>query len=96
MPEIRFRPRAQSDLKAIWRYSFQQWGERQADLYLKQLDDGIQSLRDFPDLGEPCDHIRVGYRKLQVNRHLIFYRRTDQRIEVVRVLHQAMDVGRHI
>jgi toxin ParE1/3/4 len=69
MPEIRIRPRAQSDLKAIWRYSFQQWGERQADLYLKQLDDGIQSLRDFPEVGEPCDDIRAGYRKLQVSRH---------------------------
>jgi toxin ParE1/3/4 len=96
MPEILIRPRAHSDLKAIWRYSFQQWGERQADLYLKQLDDGIQSLREFPDLGEACDHIRTGYRKLQVNRHLVFYRRSDQRIEVVRVLHQAMDVGRHL
>jgi hypothetical protein len=27
-------------------------------------------LRDLPELGEPCDDIRAGYRKLRVNRHL--------------------------
>ncbi|SRR6266478_3102210 len=67
MLEILIRPRAREDLKAIWRYSLRQWGERQADLYLQQLDRGIRSLADFPDLGIPCDQIRAGYRKLQVN-----------------------------
>ena len=95
MPDILIRPRARDDLKTIWRYSFQKWGERQADLYLQQLDDGIRSLVDFPDIGVPCDHIRAGYRKLQVKRHLIFYRRRDEHIEIVRVLHQAMDVESH-
>lgn len=96
MPDIRIRPRAREDLKAIWRYTCERWGEVQADFYLQQLDAGIRSLLEFPDIGEPCDHIRVGYRKLQVNRHLIFYRRSDERIEIVRVLHQAMDIGRHL
>ncbi len=43
MPEILIRPRAREDLKAIWRYTLRQWGERQADLYLQQLDHGIRS-----------------------------------------------------
>jgi len=100
MPEmgiaVRIRPRAQQDLKAIWRHTCQRWGEAQADFYLKQLDAGIRSLIDFPDIGESCDDIRAGYRKVQVNRHLIFYRRSERRIEIVRVLHQAMDVLRHL
>jgi toxin ParE1/3/4 len=100
MPErrlaIRIRPRARQDLKAIWRYTCDRWGESQADLYLRQLDAGIQSLTQFPDIGESCDDVRAGYRKLHVNRHLIFYRRSDLQIEVVRVLHEAMDVGRHL
>jgi toxin ParE1/3/4 len=95
MPEIRIRPRAREDLKAIWRYTLRQWGERQADLYLQQLDHGIRSLADFPDLGVPSDHTRAGYRKLHVNRHLIFYRPDDSRVEIVRVLHQAMDIESH-
>lgn len=94
--EIRIRPRARQDLKAIWTYTLERWGESQADLYLQQLDAGIRSLIDFPDIGESCEHIRAGYRKLQVNRHLIFYRRGERHIEIVRVLHQAMDVARHL
>jgi toxin ParE1/3/4 len=93
---IRIRPRAQQDLKAIWRYTFQRWGEARADLYLQQLDAGIRSLLDFPEIGEACDHIRAGYRKLQVNRHLVFYLHSTARIQIVRVLHQSMDVGRHL
>ena len=96
MSEIRIRPRARQDLKAIWRYTFDRWGEAQADFYLRQLDAGIQSLCEFPDNGEQCDHIRAGDRKLQVNRRLIFYRRGEAHIEIVRVLHQAMNLGRHL
>ncbi len=96
MIAIRIRPIARQDLGAIWRYTRDRWGEPQADLYLRQLDAGIQSLIEYPDIGESCDHIRAGYRKLHVNRHLIFYRRSDVEIEVVRVLHQAMDVDRHL
>lgn len=96
MPDVRIRPRARQDLEAIWRYTSEHWGEPQADLYVKQLDAGIQSLREFPDIGEPCDHVRAGYRKLHVNRHLIFYRRSDRYVEIVRVLHQSMDVRRRL
>jgi len=96
MPKILIRPRAREDLKAIWRYTLRQWGERQANLYLQQLDHGIRSLADFPDLGVPCDHIRAEYRKLHVNRHLIFYRRDGSHVEIVRVLHQAMDIESHL
>jgi toxin ParE1/3/4 len=96
MLEILIRPRAREDLKAIWRYSLRQWGERQADSYLEQLDRGVRSLADFPELGVPCDQIRAGYRKLHVHRHLIFYRRDDRRIEIVRVLHEATDVESHL
>jgi len=100
MPESRIRiritPRARLDLKAIWTYTLKRWGEPQADLYLRQLDAGIQSLLDFQDLGESCEHIRAGYRRLLVNRHLIFYQYGEMHIEIVRVLHQSMDVPHHL
>jgi toxin ParE1/3/4 len=100
MPEpgihIRITPRARQDLKAIWTYTVKRWGEPQADLYLRQLDAGIRSLIDFQGLGESCEHIRAGYRRLLVNRHLIFYRQGETHIEIVRVLHQSMDVPHHL
>jgi plasmid stabilization system protein ParE len=54
MPEILIRPRAHSDLKAIWDIRSNKWGERQVDLYLKQLDDGIQSPREFRTSARPA------------------------------------------
>ncbi len=96
MRELRIRPRARQDLKRIWRYTADQWGDAQADLYLAQIDAGVRGLANFPDIGEPMEHVRTAYRKLQINRHLIFYRATDPIVEIVRVLHQAMDVARRL
>ncbi|MBP9893428.1 MAG: type II toxin-antitoxin system RelE/ParE family toxin [Planctomycetes bacterium] len=31
-----------------------------------------------------------------MKRHLVFYRRDGQRLEIVRVLHDAMDVKSHL
>ena len=96
MLELVVRPRARRDLKGIWGYTVQQWGPKQADQYLYELDLEIQALLKFPELGILYDHIRPGYRGLHVNRHLVFYRRNGQRLEIVRVLHDAMDVKIHL
>lgn len=96
MIELFVRPRARRDLKEIWSYTLEQWGVVQANQYLVDLDREIQMLLSFPELGTPCDHVRPGYRRLQVKRHLVFYRHSGQRLEIVRVLHDAMDVKNHL
>ena len=96
MLELVVRPRARRDLKEIWAHTVQQWGAAQADRYLQAIDREVQGLLKFPELGTPYDHIRAGYRALQVKRHLVFYFRNGQRLEIVRVLHDAMDVKSHL
>jgi len=96
MPELVIRPRARADLKGIWRYSLEQWGETQADLYLRDLEREIKGLLDFPELGVSYAHVRAGYRVLPVHRRLVFYRRLEGRLEIVRVLHEAMRVESHL
>lgn len=39
---------------------------------------------------------RPGYLKLTVGAHLVFYRKTDTGIDVIRLLHQRMDVETHL
>lgn len=46
--------------------------------------------------GRPCDAIRKGYRKRSVGRHVIFYRTVNGGVDVVRILHEQMDVDRHL
>lgn len=89
------RPKAGNDLKGIWRHTFHQWGEKQADKYLHELEYGILSLADNPEIGVSCEHIRKGYRRFHVNSHLIFYRQTREYIEITRVLHENMNPERH-
>jgi len=96
MIEIVKRPRARQDLKDIWRYSFEEWGEAQADKYLREIDTGIARLRTNPKIGKPRDDLRPGYRSLRVNEHMVYYVLTPSTIRVVRVLHARMDPDRHL
>jgi len=60
------------------------------------LNIGFVDLTLNPTLGRSCDAIREGHRKFRVGRHVIFYRVIEQRIDVVRVLHQQMDFESHL
>ena len=62
---------------------------------MQQLDAGIHRLMDNPMLGRSRDSIRLGYRSIQINRHIVFYRIQNQRIKIIRVLHERMDPSEH-
>ena len=96
MREIVIRPRAREDLIGIWRYSFDEWGEAQADKYLEELEAGIKQLQQHPHLGKDRDDVRAGYRSLRVNQHIVYYVLTSSSIRIVRVLHTQMEPDRHL
>jgi toxin ParE1/3/4 len=96
MLEIVKRPRAKEDLKGIWRYSFDEWNEAQADKYLAEIEAGIEKLRHNPKLGRPREEVRAGYRSLRINQHIVYYALTPSVIRIVRVLHARMDPDRHL
>jgi toxin ParE1/3/4 len=68
------------------------WGREQQKIYLSKLDEGFHILADQPHLGIARDDIRQGYRVYNVERHLIFYRQKSIGIEIIRILHDRMDV----
>jgi toxin ParE1/3/4 len=96
MYEIVKSPLAEEDLKEIWHYSYDRWGEEKATAYLLQLDAGIQGLRNNPQIGKAHDHIRKGYRAIQINRHVVFYRLQAHSINIVRVLHERRLPSKHL
>lgn len=96
MLEIVKRPRAREDLKVIWRYSFTEWGEVQADKYLAEIVAGITRLKEHPEMGRSRDDLRAGYRSLRINQHVVFYLVTPSVIRIVRVLHMRMDPDSHL
>jgi toxin ParE1/3/4 len=96
MYEVVKSPLAKDDLKGIWHYSFNKWGEDKAAEYLRQLNARMQGLGNNPEIGRPRDYIRQGYRSIQVNRHIIFYRLQGQEIDIIRVLHERMNAEKYL
>jgi toxin ParE1/3/4 len=90
-------PAAQADLEQIWGYTHDRWGVDQAEEYLRELQRAIERAAANQRIDRACDEIRPGYRKLPAGSHLLFYRvNAEGVIDVVRVLHQRMDVDRHL
>ncbi len=88
---------AQADLAEIWDYSTRHWGEDRADRYILAIREACDALADGRRQGRVIDAIRPGYRKLPIASHVLFFRRTAGGvIEVVRILHQRMDVTLHL
>lgn len=96
MGEYRISPRAERDLEEIWLYSQGRWSAEQADRYAGALIDMIEALAADPEKGRRIDDIRPGYRKQAAGSHVIFYRQARPGIEIVRILHQRMNVSAHL
>ena len=88
---------AKADLKSIAAYTQRRWGKEQRRIYAKQFDDTFHMLANTLEAGMACDVVRVGYRKFPIGRHVIFYHAlSDTEIEIVRILHKRMDLGRQL
>jgi toxin ParE1/3/4 len=87
---------ARLDLRQIWIFSAENWGRRKADTYLDEIRTSIKAVARDHGLGSVADGLGADYRKVVVGSHAIFYRVIDDKIWVIRVLHQAMDAGSHL
>lgn len=96
LPEYHLSPKAREDLEEIWAHSHSQWGTDRAENYIDSLTTALEQLAEAPMLGEDCSSIRFGYRRFPVQRHVIYYRKFEFGIEVIRVLHVRMQASLHI
>lgn len=81
-----------SDIEDIWRYTVKKWSADQANRYYQLIFDEINFICSKPESGKQIDHIRAGYRMSKVKSHLLFYRVVNNTVEVVRILHERMDI----
>jgi toxin ParE1/3/4 len=93
------------DFSEIAEYTVANFGERQARIYETTLTSAIDALRSGPNVRGSVarDEILPGVRTLHVarlgrrGRHLLLYRESPARtVEVLRILHDAMDLARHV
>jgi toxin ParE1/3/4 len=96
MAEFRLSPRAQRDLESIFDYTVTQWGLPQAIRYTEALEAACAASAQAPLQSQDCATIRQGYRRRNVEQHVLYFRQTAYGIAVIRILHQRMDQVRHL
>ena len=80
------------DLEEIWLFTVDKWSVAQADRYYLLIIDEIDYICKNINSGKPMDIIRKGYRATKVKSHLIFYRVVNDTVEIIRILHERMDI----
>ncbi len=83
------------ELEQIWLFSYKQWGEAQADHYVRELIERFAWLAENPRAGKQRDDIKPGYFCFPQGAHLVFYRIIDDTVDIIGVPHQSMDVMRY-
>ena len=86
----------EEDLVNIWLYSYQQWGEAQADHYLDSLDAALDLLADTPLICREREEFTPPVRIHLHNHHLIVYQVIDNGINIIRVLHKSMNIDEQL
>ncbi len=84
--------KAIADIEEIWLYTVEKWSVDQADHYYNLIFDEIQFICKTVNAGKSREHVRKGYRASKVKSHLIFYRIQNNTIEVIRILHERIDI----
>tara|TARA_R110002073_G_scaffold112716_7_gene249588 strand:+ start:597 stop:890 length:294 start_codon:yes stop_codon:yes gene_type:complete len=91
MPISRKTPKAREDLLEIWLYTYQRWGEQQADRYLYELGTAFKLLSESPLICHLREEISPPVRIYHFNHHMIVYTETEGGIDIIRVLHNRID-----
>ena len=96
MTKLLLTPQAENDLEEIYVYTSLNWGIEQADRYQDDLYRGIQLILEDHDLGMEYPFSNFDYRRLHINRHLIFYRIEDDECRIIRILHDLTNLKQHM
>jgi toxin ParE1/3/4 len=102
---VRLGAVAEIDFANVLKWTAENFGPRQARVYRDTIVQAIGELADGPDVAGSAarNEILRGLRTLHVSRrgrrgrHLLVYRVTeDGTIEIARILHDGMDLSRHL
>lgn len=89
-------PKAAADLDGIYEYTILNFGLEQAREYLLGLHERFQTLAEHPMHGRSADEVAPDLRRLEYQSHVVFYVPKDKGVRIVRVLHESMEVRKHL
>lgn len=93
MLEYIISEKAIEDINKIWVYTAENWSVEQADRYYNLILDEVEFIAQNFEMARDFGSIRKSYRYSKVKSHLVFFKKNKfNEIEVIRVLHERMDV----
>ena len=98
----RLSQKAQRDYANISEWTEETFGARQADLYAALIDAALDRLEADP-FAAPSrnrdEELGGGYWTIHISRpgrHIMVYRVEGEHVVIVRILHDSMDIARHL
>lgn len=88
--------KAATDLDGIYEYTICEFGLEQARTYLLGLRKRFEMLAAQPELGRSATELAPDLRRGEYQSHVVFYVPKTGGVRIVRVLHESMDVKRHL
>ena len=95
MPKARrivWAPDARADLLEIWRHQADTASPDTADKVVRVIHTASERLNRVRTPGRPRDELLAALRSVYARPYTVFFRLTDDRIEIVRVLHERRDL----
>lgn len=86
MATYKLSEEAKDDLRRIWMYGYEQWGGSQADHYYWKLIEHFKVIAASPLMYPPVDYIREGYRRSKCGVDDIYYRITNDVVEIMAIV----------
>ncbi len=85
-------PQYERDMEEIWDH-IAHHNPDAADRVVMAVERVIELLGEFPGIGTPCPHLAPGLRRTLWREYLIYYRLSENKVEIVRALHGRRNVS---
>ena len=84
--------RAAFELREIYNYSVDHWGDRRAKKYLADLYRAFQRIADTPEIGALRQARSAPFLMYGVEQHYVIYSKMDGGIAIATILHSKRDI----
>ncbi|RYG10765.1 MAG: type II toxin-antitoxin system RelE/ParE family toxin [Chitinophagaceae bacterium] len=94
--KYRITEAAYNDLSDIYLYTFEKWSENQASKYFESIIQEIELFSENTEKAKRMSKVNPDYFYFRALSHYVFFKKNENMIEVVRILHKMMDFSQHL
>lgn len=87
---------ALNDLEDIWDYTARAWSVQQANKYYNEIIETVERICLNPSIGRSIQEVKKGHLRMNTKAHMIIYKTNAKNVHIDRILHQRMDIDKHL